>query len=244
MTSDEIRVELNRVRNGSDSMLSSDLHVIADGVHERVTANCASSSCTFSHRLISDVTVGISNLRPFDEYQAVMTKNGVSIAQGRHADLTIGYGGWLDHNAFGTIVERGATAGEKYMGPYAISYGDASETNPAGAGTATWNGVMVGADVGTATATDRPDLVQGDAAVVADLDNVNVDVAFTGIVNLDTGGARNDMTWTDLPMSAGGFSQGSGSNRIEGRFYGPGHEEAGGIFERGGIVGAFGAKRQ
>ena len=31
--------------------------------------------------------------------------------------------------------------------------------------------------------------------------------------------------------------------RIEGRFYGSGHEEAGGIFEYASVVGSFGAKR-
>ena len=103
---------------------------------------------------------------------------------------------------------------------------------------------MVGADVGSATATERPDLVQGDATVTADLDNADVDVAFTRIVNLGTGGARADMTWTGLPLGDGGFGRGSGEDRIEGRFYGPNHEEAGGIFERDRIVGAFGARRQ
>ncbi len=31
---------------------------------------------------------------------------------------------------------------------------------------------------------------------------------------------------------------------LDGRFYGPSHEEAGGVFERGGIVGAFSLNRQ
>ena len=33
-------------------------------------------------------------------------------------------------------------------------------------------------------------------------------------------------------------------DRIEGGFHVPGHAEAAGIFERSGIIGAFGAKRQ
>ena len=34
------------------------------------------------------------------------------------------------------------------------------------------------------------------------------------------------------------------SDRISGQFYGPNHEEVGGVFERNMIVGAFGAKRE
>ena len=243
--SEGIRGELDRVANGADSLLSSDVHLITDATRERVTADCAGASCTLSHPSAPSESAGIPDLPLYDEYQAVMTRNGIPIAQARNsADLAIGYGGWLDHNVFGAVVEHDATVGEELMTPYAVSYGDASGTNPAGVGTATWSGVMVGADLGSATATERPDHVQGDATVTADLDNADVDVAFTRIVNLGTGGARADMTWTGLPLSDGGFGQGSGENRIEGRFYGPNHEEAGGIFERDRIVGAFGARRQ
>lgn len=43
----------------------------------------------------------------------------------------------------------------------------------------------------------------------------------------------------------GGFAKGTaGSNRIEGRFHGPDHEEAWGTFDTGAYVGAFGAKRE
>ncbi|MCY4006659.1 MAG: hypothetical protein OXE84_07540 [Rhodobacteraceae bacterium] len=52
------------------------------------------------------------------------------------------------------------------------------------------------------------------------------------------------MTWVDLPVADGRFSQ---QRRIDdyiwGEFYGRAATETGGVFERGGIVGAFGVSR-
>ena len=43
----------------------------------------------------------------------------------------------------------------------------------------------------------------------------------------------------------GGFRAGAaGTDYLEGRFHGPGHEEAWGVFDTDAYVGAFGAKRQ
>ena len=55
-----------------------------------------------------------------------------------------------------------------------------------------------------------------------------------------TGTGSDDIRWSGVPMRNGSF-QASG---LDGRFYGPSHEEAGGVFERGGIVGAFSLNRQ
>ena len=48
------------------------------------------------------------------------------------------------------------------------------------------------------------------------------------------------MTWNDLPLNAGEF----GSDTIQGVFYGPNHEEVGGVFRRDGLLGAFGGTRE
>ena len=53
-----------------------------------------------------------------------------------------------------------------------------------------------------------------------------------------TGERRAPMSCRNMPIRGGTFS-GSG---IEGRFYGPNHEEVAGVFERNRLVGAFGAK--
>ena len=51
------------------------------------------------------------------------------------------------------------------------------------------------------------------------------------------------MAWTGLALTDGGFETGAAGDSISGRFYGPDHEEVGGVFERNRIVGAFGAAR-
>ena len=51
------------------------------------------------------------------------------------------------------------------------------------------------------------------------------------------------MTWDGLAVTNGTFGTGSQGDSIQGRFYGPNHEEVGGIFERDHIIGAFGGGR-
>ena len=63
--------------------------------------------------------------------------------------------------------------------------------------------------------------------------------------------------WEDLPVAANGtFGLSAASNnragtdlhptlgQVEGAFYGPEAGEAAGVFERGGVAGAFGARRE
>ena len=67
-----------------------------------------------------------------------------------------------------------------------------------------------------------------------------IDVLFSNIMNIDESAGFHDVRWADLPVTAGGF-EGAG---ILGRFYGPQHEEVGGVFQFGTINGAFGAVRE
>ena len=66
----------------------------------------------------------------------------------------------------------------------------------------------------------------------------------------------NTMQWTDLRVNADGsfYIPGYGNDRagtdlhptlgyVDGDFYGPNAEEMAGVFERSGVVGAFGGKR-
>lgn len=68
-----------------------------------------------------------------------------------------------------------------------------------------------------------------------------VDVDFTNVHDLDTGGMRDPMSRDDIAVEGGAFETGSNGDRIEGRFYGSDHEEVGGVFERDQVLGAFGA---
>ena len=102
---------------------------------------------------------------------------------------------------------------------------------------------MIGTDVKPgATFGNR---VAGEASLAIEtVDNPTLDVAFTGIVDIETNASRADLHWNGLSVSeAGTFRSGSGDDAIEGTFYGPGHAEVGGVFERDLISGAFGAAR-
>lgn len=121
-------------------------------------------------------------------------------------------------------------------GTVAVSFGAWSGTNPTGIGGGVWRGRVVG--------LDGREAVEGRAEIrIDDFRRPEADVVFAGIQ--DAGGrVRADMRWEDLPVVRGRFRAGAGADRIEGRFWGAGHEEAGGVFERNGIAGAFGGERR
>ena len=155
------------------------------------------------------------------------------------------WAGWLDHSAFfvghGTLLEDGS--GNRVTIPLAASMGDATGTNPAAvAGGAVWSGVMMGTDMGASGS--RPREIRGDAdIVIPQFANPSVDVAFTNVREPGTGEVRDDMTFNGIPLVGGRFRTGSAGDAIEGGFYGPEHQETGGVFERGRVFGAFGATR-
>ena len=93
---------------------------------------------------------------------------------------------------------------------------------------------------------DRGDRLVGDAALNYDTDAGGLDIAFSSIRNIDLGAAHSTaVIFADVPIGPDGtFSLGAAGDRIEGGFHGPGHAEAAGIFERSGIIGAFGAKKR
>lgn len=139
----------------------------------------------------------------------------------------------------GTVPEAGGRADVRILVP--VSFGRSVSTNPDG-GSATWTGVMAGYRYGRGSRYGEyaaGPYVAGNATLRANFSRGDVDVSFTNIFDFETGGSVNDMTWHGLSMNSGRFS-GSG---IEGRFFGPAHEEAGGVFDRANILGSFGVRR-
>lgn len=65
-----------------------------------------------------------------------------------------------------------------------------------------------------------------------------------GRKTIGTGAARDDMSWSGIPLADGRFGTGAAGDAIEGAFYGSGHREVGGVFERDRVFGALGAKRR
>ena len=136
------------------------------------------------------------------------------------------YGHWLDHSVFAMVDDA-----------VAVSFGDFRGTNPARIGGGVWRGAMVGMDTGTRQR------IEGDAELeIDDFARPDVDVALTGIADAGRR-ARADIHWQDIPLVQGGFQARNATGSVKGRFYGPRHDEAGGIFERDRLVGAFGASR-
>ena len=216
---------------------------------ERVPSVCREARCSLGFR------------RPFsadsfsaeDVELAVSTgRNGVRLVVERSSseetDVTV-FGGWMEHSFFAsqatlftseTNLNHGATVFYSYV------LGHSTGENPAVAdGGAHWRGFVVGRDSSAAASLES--VVQGDAeiSVAMGQSGMLADVMFTDLANAHTGAAYDDMAWTGMAVADGGFARNDAvDDTMEGRFFGPGQEEVGGIFERAGIAGAFGGRRQ
>ena len=162
------------------------------------------------------------------------------------------YGGWLDYSGFlveGVPITLGdADDVSLYFGR---SIGIASGSRPT-AGSARWNGVMVATDVSGA---GRENIIQGDADLSIDFDAATVDLWFSNVRDLTAGTTRPGTRWSnmlvtpaplppDMDPPGGIFAGANPQGETAGRFYGPGHEEAGGTFTYDDLVGAYGLKRR
>lgn len=166
----------------------------------------------------------------------------------------LSYEGWMQYSTFGAelntithgIIRYGdyqqVLTGERYG--LAHSSGMATDTNPVD-GDATWTGVVIGGRISQSAPVGIG--VRGHATLTYDFMNKNIDVSLTNVQNsspeMDGKQAYPNMTWQNLPVRDGRFGADFDAPTLEGRFYGPNHEEVGGIFERNQIIGAFGAKR-
>ena len=143
------------------------------------------------------------------------------------------YGGWLDHSMFYLAVS------DLDSGFHADAYslGMATGTNPV-SGNATWTGSVIGVDTHV---IGRGRALGGEAKINVDFADADVDVEFTFMTyHLKGNITHPDITWNDLPLNAGEF----GSDTIHGVFYGPNHEEVGGVFRRDNFLGTFGGSRE
>ena len=171
-TSAEIGAELTALNRSADSLLIGDTHFfLGDGIPPaRATTNCAGASCTTSvsvNGISASSTLSLANLdftaSSAREYQAVMTRNDIALAQGRARTTVggerfdvLGYGGWLDDSFFFAYAQTQTGGALDFTVGYGLSAGNATGRNPAAAGGATWSGVMVGADVGASSRQRNP----------------------------------------------------------------------------------------
>ncbi len=136
------------------------------------------------------------------------------------------YGFWGEHGfavlALGAGSMSGTIEGTAYGGDFstaqAYAVGDATGTNPAGTGSATWTGIAEASPTGAA------ERLTGTAtATVADLSRPRIGVAIEV-----PGHAIGAPGWADMPLADGRFASGTaGTDYLGGSFHGPAHEEAG-----------------
>ena len=188
--------------------------------------------------------------------------NGVTLVEGyglRSGDRAFSakfFGAWLDDGAF-FVNEATLTVSDEGGRPDGLgtvfdasAVGVANDAAPAPVRgmSATWVGMMIGADV--SDTVTRGQFLGGDATlVIDDLADPDVDVVFSDFRDLETGARLADRTiapWRDVPLAGGSFgSKPAGSDDyIQGRFVGEDHAGVVGIFERSNVVGSFGGNRQ
>lgn len=152
-------------------------------------------------------------------------------------------GGWMEYSFFAVnLWEFDPTTWQLWN---AASAGLESGSNPV-SGSATWTGAMVGRTRGEANHEEPGVAVVGNSNLTFDFSANQIDVALTGI-QADDGTTYADLTWENIPTVLGRFVSQSGSvadGSVRGNFYGPNHEEVGGVFEHEQMLGAFGGTRQ
>ena len=206
----------------------------------------------------------LSGFEPLEPRRGVaLASKARPVVEGRRSAFHRAFGAWMDNGFF--LVETFAMPGDAGSRYHTTWFGDAGHPGPltSPGDTATLSGVMSGVEAAPSSGSGA--FVHGDAAItVSGLDagtGVSVDVAFTSIVNEETGAGIGDMVWRGLPLQgrefgtgdilfndgAGYFRDGSfgvaAQGGIYGRLYGPDHEEVGGLFHRNGIAGAFAGSR-
>ena len=246
----QARIDYARIKDQANAVLfGAPLgYLDATGAIDRSTVRCQKNTCvSTTTRPVQPKSFSVETT----EIEVLPEMGGVRSVIENFQDEVLAldvYGIWLDHSFHAVERVRYATPEDISAVPtrlFTYSVGSSTFDNPRRAdGSARWEGLMAGRDLTTSPV--RGELVAGDAAVTVSFGEqaVTADVAFVGLVNLESGGRRPDMQWRGLAIENGGFGRRNApDDTISGRFYGPQHVEVGGVFERSGIAGVFGARR-
>ena len=250
--------EVSEILESSDTLLMTDVLLAHPSAPEgeRIQTSCGQTQCNASYSGDSLIDISLSDFEFNDpttyDHKFSTDSDGIKMVDIRGRDEEAGVvtdyeslAGWLDYSAFGIevfTVVSGVSDGVDLKGTIfggGYSLGDATGTTPTG--NATWTGKMFGGD--TSSTAHRGKRIQGDATLTFNLSQSDLDVAFTNIQDIDAERQHKNIAWQNVPVTSGSFSNGIDGNSIDGRIYGPNHEEIGGIFERNQILGAFGAKQ-
>ncbi|MDE0390648.1 MAG: transferrin-binding protein-like solute binding protein [Rhodospirillales bacterium] len=215
---------------------------------ERVNTTCEGDRCAIGFlSIFRTSSFSVENA----ELELLRERRGVTLVRtegsGTYGDSEA-YEGWLEHSLFATHSILYDTETDPDQGATVVSsfsLGFSTGENPRAAdGSARWEGLMLGRDM--RASASRGQAIRGEADVTVDFaaDSMTADVEFTDIVNIETGDLHDDMAWQGMAVEDGGFARTDApDDTITGRFYGPGEEEVGGVFERDGMAGAFGGRR-
>lgn len=148
----------------------------------------------------------------------------------------------LPNGGFGVLrYDRTGSEDTRLTLTAGFAFGAAQRSNPV-SGAATWTGEALGFDITDGETSGNQ--IGGIATLtIGDFADPMVDVAFTGLQDMQTRTAIADMTWSAVPLERGEFRSEGQSGMIDGQMYGTDHSHVGGVFERDGIVGGFGARR-
>lgn len=267
VTLDQAAQELAAINSNTDAVIISDI-LAYQGIDTeiRLPATCAGLSCTVTLPDGSTEQINLSDPEPDTgtiEYQLVMEHDGVSIGQYRYRDAKgaadqfelLSYGGWLEYSAFEVAVGSAPSIARPEVSlALSASYGDGTGSNPSSrtsSSVAYWDGPMVGVDL---TPQNRGNVIHGEAKARVDFTTSIMDLRFENVADLNDPSRNSDLNrrgwdWAVLHLTNGTFSYESSQGQpvriyLEGRFYGPNHEEVGGTFERFGVIGAFGGTRR
>ena len=214
---------------------------------ERVSVECRGMYCSvgYSAFIHADKVVAV----PLEDVTVLPDAHGVHTGVvhyvGDFNDLD-SYGGWMQHSFFASTVvlyKSDMDPDQGVVQTHGTVTGYATNTNPKME--ATWTGFVSARD--QSVATDLESVVTGAASLSVSIgEQVLADVYLTGMANATTGQAYTDVTYEDMPVKNGQFSRyHAEDDRLSGTFYGPNHEEVGGVFEHPqGLLGAYGGTRQ
>ncbi len=213
---------------------------------ERVSVECRGLFCSVGYTLFLRANK-VFRLLP-EETSVLPDTNGINTGVehvvGSFNDLH-SYAGWMEHSFFASTVvlyKHDTDPDQGVIQTYGTIAGKATNTNPETE--AIWTGFATARDHNIAT--DLESVVTGDARISISIgEQVLANVHLTGMANATTGQAYTDMIYENMLVTDGQFSRyHADDDRLSGVFYGPDHEEVGGVFDHPeGLVGAYGGDR-
>ena len=240
--------DYNRIVENANHVLSTNWLAWVPGKADpdRVPVNCKDDTCSIGFSAFLRASIGFST--DIESIELLPDTHGIRTvveqASSNFSD-THEYGGWMQHSFFTSsarIFTNDLDPDKGVVRVAAYANGHSTRTNPEME--ATWTGFVSARD--DTAGIDRDSYVTGDASLSVSIgQQVLADVYLTGMANVTTGQSYTDVVYEDMLVTDGQFSRyHADDDRLSGVFYGPGHEEVGGVFEHPqGLLGSYGGSR-